>query len=280
MADDVTGGDFSYDRAALDAVERLFWRELWQSAAPDAIEERGIQIETFGPIQATVVADLPEHQMMNLVLGADEAGAVEGGHLAEAIEWVDSLGVDYYVPLTPGAPGALSAEDWLNRRGFERASRWIKFVRDSSPPALPTPPGVQVFEVEKDEGEGLAGIAARGFGLPPWAGTFFFDLAGRPGWRCYVAVVDGDSQACGAMFIHDGVAEFGVAATLESARGRGCQTALLQRRIVDAIEAGCGAMFVEAGERPPDPPAIAYRSMVRAGFRAAYLRPNWQPPRS
>jgi GNAT superfamily N-acetyltransferase len=279
LADDVTGGGFSYDRAALDRVERLFWRELWEAAAPDAIEEQGIQLETFGPIQASIVADLPDHQMMNLVLGADEAGAVEEGHLGDAIEWVESFGVDYYVPLTPGAPGTLSAEDWLNRRGFERNNRWIRFVRDAEPPAMSTPPGVEVFELGKDEGEGLAGIAASGFGLPPWAGTFFFDLPGRPGWHCYVAVVDGDSQACGAIFVHGGIAEFGVAATLESARGRGCQTALLHRQISDAIAAGCHTLLVEAGERPPDPPAVSYRNIVKAGFKAAYLRPNWQPPR-
>jgi GNAT superfamily N-acetyltransferase len=276
---DGRGDGFPHDHAALDRVERLFWRELWETAAPDAIEERGIQLETFGPIQASIVADLPDLQMMNLILGADEPRAVEGGYLDEAVEWVESFDVDYYVPLTPGARGALSAEDWLNRSGFERASRWIKFVRDAAPPELPQPPGVEVYEVEQDEGEGMATIAAQGLGLPPWAGTFFFDLPGREGWRCYVAVVDGVSQACGAMLMHEGIAELGVAATLESARGRGCQTALLRRRILDAVEAGCHTLFVEAGERTPDSPATSYRNIVRAGFRAAYLRPNWQPPR-
>lgn len=278
MAENRVGG-FSYDHAALDRTERLFWREIWESAAPDAIEERGIELETFGPIQASIVADLPGVQMMNLVLGADEPNAVEEGHLEEAIEWVESFGVDYYVPLTPGALGTPSAEDWLNRRGFEQASRWIKFVRGASPPELPEPPGVEVFELEKGEGEGLATIAAEGFGLPSWAGTFFFDLPGREGWRCYVAVVDGIGQACGAMLVHEGLAGFGVAATMESARGRGCQTALLHRRILDAVASGCHTLIVEAGERTPDPPATSYRNIVQAGFRAAYLRPNWQPRR-
>lgn len=279
MANGPGGGGRPFDHAALDRTERLFWRELWETAAPDAIEERGIELETFGPIQATIVADLSECQAMNLVLGADEPGAADEGHLEEAIDWVESFEVDYYVPLTPVAEGAAAAEDWLNRSGFERASRTIKFVRDASPPRLPEPPGVTVYEVEQDEGEGMATIAAEGFELPPWAATFFFDLPGRPGWRCYVAVIDGISQACGAMFMHERIAEFGVAATLESARGRGCQTALLRRRILDAIDAGCHTLFVEAGERNPDPPAVSYRNIVRAGFKAAYVRPNWQPPR-
>jgi GNAT superfamily N-acetyltransferase len=278
MADDGTGGEPSYDHPALNRTERLLLREIWKSAAPDAIEERGIELETFGPIQASIVAGLPEAQMMNLVLGADEPNATEDGHLAEAIEWVESFGVEYYVPLAPGARGTPSAEDWLNRRGFERARSWVKFVRGVSPPEPVDPPGIEIFELKQDEGEALAAIAAEGFGLPLWAGTLFFDLPGREGWRCYVVVVDGIGQACGAMFMHEGIAGLGVAATLRSARGRGCQAALLRRRILDAAAAGCHTLVVEAGDRMPDPRAIGYRDIIRAGFRAAYVRTNWQPP--
>ena len=77
------------------------------------------------------------------------------------------------------------------------------------------------------------------------------------------------------MQIHDGVAEFGIAATLEPARGRGCQRALLRHRLLDAAEAGCHTLFVETGERVPDRPSTSYRNVLRAGFEEAYLRPNW-----
>ena len=80
------------------------------------------------------------------------------------------------------------------------------------------------------------------------------------------------------MLADDGVAEFGLAATLEPARGRGCQLVLLRRRIVDAAAAGCHTLFVETGERVPDRPAGSYRNILRAGFEEAYLRPNWQRP--
>lgn len=119
-------------------------------------------------------------------------------------------------------------------------------------------------------------IAATGFGLPAWAATFFADLPEHPDWRCYVARVDDETQACAAMRIHEGVAEFGIAATLEPARGRGCQLALLHRRILDATEAGCHTLFVETGERVPDRPSASYRNILRAGFEEAYLRPNWR----
>ena len=121
-------------------------------------------------------------------------------------------------------------------------------------------------------------IAATGFGLPAWGAAFFADLPGREGWRCYVARVDGEAQACAAMLIQGDLAEFGIAATLEPARGRGCQRALLRRRIRDAAEAGCRTLFVETGERVPDRPSASYKNILRAGFEEAYLRPNWSRP--
>ena len=77
------------------------------------------------------------------------------------------------------------------------------------------------------------------------------------------------------MLIQGDLAEFGIAATLEPARGRGCQRALLHRRILDAADAGCHTLFVETGERVPDRPSASYRNILRAGFEEAYLRPNW-----
>ena len=103
-------------------------------------------------------------------------------------------------------------------------------------------------------------------------------MPGREGWRCYVARVDGAAQACAAMLVDGDIAELGIAATLEPARGQGCQLALLHRRIADAVEAGCRLLFVETGERAEDRPAGSYRNILRAGFEEAYLRPNWQRP--
>lgn len=90
-----------------------------------------------------------------------------------------------------------------------------------------------------------------------------------------MARIDGRSQACAAMLVDGDVAEFGIAATLEPARGRGAQLALLHRRILDAAAAGCETLFVETGERVPNRPSASYRNILRAGFEEAYLRPNW-----
>ncbi|MFL5899326.1 MAG: GNAT family N-acetyltransferase [Solirubrobacterales bacterium] len=265
-----------YDPVALDRTERRFWRDVWASVPRPVAAERGIEQRGFGPLQATIVGDLAELPMLNMILGAPEAGEED---LADAVAWTEKHGVSPCIPVTPGLGGSAAAETWLRSHGFGRAYSWMKFVRDAHPPRFPVPEGIEVVELTATDEEPIGAIAAVGFGLPAWGAEFFARLPDTAGWRCYVAKVGGKAQACAAMLVEDGLAEFGIAATLEDARGRGCQTALLHRRIGDAAEAGCRTLFVETGERVPGRPSASYRNILRAGFEEAYLRPNWQRPR-
>lgn len=263
----------SYDPIALDRVERRFWRDIWESVPAPVAAEHGIEMRRFGEIQVGAVRDLGQVPVLNLALGAAEASERD---LAYAIAWAEEQGVSPTVPVTPGLEGSKRAERRLQSHGFERGYTWMKFVREPHAPRFPAPDGVEVVDLSGEDEEPFGAIAAVGFGFPAWGADFFVRLPSADGWRCYVAKVDGEAGACAAMLIEDGIAEFGVAATLEEARGRGCQTALLHRRICDAAEAGCHTLFVETGERVPGRPAASYRNILKAGFEEAYLRPNWQ----
>ncbi len=278
MADGKTAGGVEFDHRALDRVEKRFWRDIWESVPAEVAAEREVEVRDFGPVQATVAGALASVGMMNLVLGATEPGAIADGHLVTASEWVKSRGASSYVPVAPGLPESEAATSWLAANGFSPAYAWMKFVRDAHPPRFAAPKDVEVLEVTDATREPFGMIAATGFGLPVWAAAFFADLPGHPDWHCYVARVDGEAQACAAMLVQEEVAEFGIAATLEPARGRGCQRALLRQRILDAAAAGCRTLFVETGERVPDRPSASYRNILRAGFEEAYLRPNWERP--
>jgi hypothetical protein len=275
MRDDEAAPAVELDRRALDRVERRFWRDIWEAVPGDVAGEHGIEMREFGPVQASATTALPGVGMLNLVLGSTEPGAVEDGHLAAATDWMRSHGVEHYVPATPGLPETEAAERWLADNGFAPGYAWMKFARDTHPPRFAVPGDVEVIELSDPELEPFGMIAATGFGLPAWAAGFFAALPRREDWRCYVARVDGTTQACAAMLIQGDVAELGIAATLEPGRGRGCQLALLHRRILDSAGAGCRTLFVETGERVPGRPSASYRNILRAGFREAYLRPNW-----
>ncbi|HEV7483592.1 MAG TPA: hypothetical protein VGO13_10890 [Solirubrobacterales bacterium] len=279
MTAEETGDGTAVERRRLDRTERRFWREIWESVPVEVAAEHGVELKAFGPLQTSLATGFPGRTMMNLLLGAAEPGAVADGQLAAAVAWADSRGVDASVPVTPGLPDSEAAEEWLAANGFSPGYAWMKFVRDAHPPRFKVADDIEVIELSGPEQEPFGMIAATGFGLSAWAAAFFADLPGRERWRCYVAQVDGAAQACAAMLVDGAVAELGIAATLEPARGRGCQPALLHRRILDAAAAGCDTLLVETGERVPGRPSASYRNILRAGFKEAYPRPNWQRAR-
>lgn len=272
----VTKGGTEYDPAALDRTEARFWREAWDAVPAAVAAARGVRRKEFGPIQATVVSALPEARTLNLLLGAAEGDAAAEGFLAEAIEWARGRLAHAFVLLAPERPGTLTAEATLAAAGYERAAGWMRFVRDAHPPRFAVADDVEVVAVDgSDTGAPFGTIAALGFGLPAWAASLFAPLPGLPDWRCYLARVDGEPRAAAAMLLDGEVAELGIAATLEGGRRRGCQLALLRRRIEDAAAAGAHTLFVETGERVPGRPSLSYGNILRAGFEEAYLCPGW-----
>lgn len=272
------GVEMEYDSATLETVSKRFRRDMWELAPDDAVIESGVKMKSFGPVQATAFAELFEVPRVNVIEGAAEPGAVADGHLARAIEWMRAHEVEYRVHVASGRPETEAAETWLESRGFDRRCDWAKFVRDASMPRLTQPPEIEIVELLPEEGEGMDSIASDALGLPFIAALLFYDLPRLSSWRCYVALLEGELVACGSMLIDGDVAEFGVDATVEHARGRGCNLALLRRRILDARRAGCHTFFADLGECEPGASDAIRRNLLRAGFDEGYVNSCWQRP--
>jgi GNAT superfamily N-acetyltransferase len=77
--------------------------------------------------------------------------------------------------------------------------------------------------------------------------------------------------AGGSLFLDDGVALLGGAATVPMMRGRGLQRALLHERVRYAADHGCdiGMMVVVPGND-------SQRNAERNGFRLTYTRTKWK----
>jgi hypothetical protein len=274
-----TNGGTEFDPVALERTEARFWREIWDAAPSGVAVAKGVRRAKFGPVQATVCAAQPRVRMLNLILGGAGADAAAEGFLEEAAEWTREQGVDGFALLDPNLPGAAAAERVLTRSGFEQDHAWMRFVRDAHPPRFKVSGEVEVVEVGGADESPFGSIAALGFGLPAWTASLFAPLPGLADWRCYLALVDGEPQACAAMLLDGEVAELGVMATLEGGRRRGCQLALLARRIADAAAAGARTLCVETGARVPGRPSTSYANVLRAGFEEAYLCPGWTDAR-
>jgi hypothetical protein len=277
---DRTNGGTEFDPVALERTEARFWREIWDSVPAAFGVAKGVRRAEFGPVQATVAAAVPEQRFMNLILGAAGADAAAEGFVEEAVGWVRERGVRGFALVDPNLPGAAAAARALTAAGYEREHDWMRFVRDAHPPRFKVADDVEVVELDGSDADAPFGsIAALGFGLPPWVASLFAPLPALPDWRCYLARIDGEPQACAAMLLDGEVAELGVAATLEGGRRRGCQLALLARRIEDAAAAGARTLFVETGARVPGRPSTSYANVLRAGFQEAYLLPGWADAR-
>jgi hypothetical protein len=272
----VTQGGSEFDPVALERIELRFWREIWDAAPRAFAVAKGVRRAEFGPVQATVTAAMPEERALNLILGGASGVAAAEGSLDEAIEWTREQETRGYALLTPERPGTASAEAALAAAGFERTDGWMRFVRDVHRPRFEVADDIEVIELDGSEEDAPFGtIAALGFGLPAWTASFYAPLPALPDWRCYLALIDGEPQACAAMLVDGELAKFGIAATLEGGRRRGGQLALLRRRIEDAAAAGVRTLAVETGERVPGRPSTSYANILRAGFEEAYASPGW-----
>ena len=95
----------------------------------------------------------------------------------------------------------------------------------------------------------------------------------RPNTPCFLAEIDGEPIAAGAVILFDGVALLAGACTIPRFRKQGAQRALLEHRLRFAVERGCDiAMMVAA------PGSSSQRNAERQGFRIAYTRIKWCLP--
>jgi DNA-binding winged helix-turn-helix (wHTH) protein/GNAT superfamily N-acetyltransferase len=95
----------------------------------------------------------------------------------------------------------------------------------------------------------------------------FMDASITPGFRHYVARVDGRAVGVGSLRIDRPLAQFAGGGTLPEFRGRGVQKALLQHRLQEARNAGCEIAVITA---PPG--SRSEENALRSGFALLYSR--------
>jgi len=182
-----------------------------------------------------------------------------------------------YCPLTD--PSLL---ELTKQRGYGIAELNNVLVRKLDPAEkFAVPPGVAIRAARPDEALAFSSILRRSFfpdgGEPEGFDDMLSPMFAFPGSLTFVAEIDGELVATGAGMIipeHKVVGLYG-AATLNEHRGRGLQTAMLERRMQVAAEAGCEyAVIVTLGG------TTSQRNAERLGFRVAYSKATLikQPP--
>lgn len=228
-------------------------------------------IAAFGAARAVLTPQLGDADFLNTVhrLLPDDAEQVPriAAHYAEA-------GVQPWFELMP-APGFDRLADALAEAGGRQVGFLAMSERDlPAPPAGPLPVGVTVEVVGADV-EDFARVLPEGHGVPADRRELAIqrsrEHAGVAGVRLYLARVERVPAAAAVLFLVPPVAYLANASTLELHRRRGCQSALIARRLADAAEAGCTrvAVITEWGSQ-------SHANMARAGFRGSYTKAVWK----
>ena len=170
------------------------------------------------------------------------------------------------------------AEDWLESRGYEPGSAMRRYLRPATTRGEEVPSPIAIRELDAMETEGMSHIVTKSLDLSSLATVLMFGLPERKGWRCYAASLDGWEVACGSMLTMNNLAWLALDATLPAARGRGCHTALIARRLADAARAGCDSVVAEVCDDDTASPTAA-TNLTKAGFLEIPGVCNWQRPR-
>lgn len=257
----------------VERIEQHAWMEIFRQAPPDfaaAVRMRAEPIADGGLLVGGRVPGI----MFNRALGVGLETAIAPETLDAIVQRFAEAGVRKYA--VQPSPTILTDElhEALEARGFLRRDNWVKMVRGTEPaPAVAT--DLRVERVGPEQAVRFAVTACGGLGVPETMAPWLAAGVGRPGWRHYLAYDNDRPVGTGALYLRDDVAWLGIGSTLPAARRRGAQSAIMARRIDDAIALGCTIIETETREETAEHSNPSYRNMVRTGFRLAYARPNY-----
>lgn len=263
----------------MERIERAALRSLHE-AADEALKERlGLATHEIGGALVSVAAALPASAIVvnrTQGLGLEQRAARSDVEAITAL-YRDSSVERNFVHLHPKAePSELA--DWLVAAGLEKVRGWMKFSRGPEPPPE-RETDLSIRQIGPEHGLAFGRIAAAAFDLGDEAAPWIAGLAVRPGWRLYMSFAGDEPAGTGALFVMDGIAWTDWGATAPAFRRRGGQGALLAHRIREAIGLGCRRIITATGEEVPGDPQHSYSNILRMGFKEAYIRENYAPPK-
>lgn len=205
-------------------------------------------------------------------IGVGVAERVTGADVDRIEEFFRSRGAACAIHITPWTDRTLLAH--LSSRHYQFFEFENVFVqRIDAIASTATDPAIEVRRIRSDEAATWAQVCAAGFATEGIDEDALLEIGeaftAAEGGRCYLASIEG--TPCGAaasVSVRDlsVVGLFG-AATLPDFRGRGVQSALVARRLTDAIGEGCELVFVSTL-----PGSASHRNVLRRGFELVYTK--------
>ncbi len=243
--------------------------------ARNAVSQAAAEARVFdGTIAIYDGAESPFSQTFGLGL----FGAADEEALAGVERFFFERKADTQHEVSPFAGIEVTAR--LVARGYvpiELSTVLVQSIPELVVPTSPLQFEVRVIDPIRD-GDVWVATSLAGWGSEPGVGDFIRELlvvnTRNHAMTHYLVEHEGVPISTGSLGVHDGVALLAGASTIPSARGRGAQSVLLARRLVDARARGCElAMIVSSvGSQ-------SQRNAERIGFAVAYTRTKWKRAR-
>ena len=256
------------DRAIANRFELTHaWRSICYAEAQCVLHpESGATSEPIAGGWAVYAGD---SSPLNRAVGFGMAGPVTAADLDHWEQFYRSRGVAPRIDLCPLAHQ--SVLEALKTRTYYVDEYHMVLARplDDAVDDAPLPIGVRIALAAPIDADLWIRTVAQGFDANSKPDPRTIGIAAPNFYAsnaiCYLAWVDGVPAGGGAMYIHEGVAEFGGASTRPEFRRHGIQAALLRARLRSAREQGCQYAIVLT-----NPGTDSQRNVERAGFRPAY----------
>lgn len=261
-------------RSRCETVERAALASLHEAATPDVRERLGMRLERIGDAIASIVPGI-DSIIVNRVIGLGVERPASREDVERIADRYREAGVRRHLVHLDASARPDELEGWIQAAGYGSYRAWVPFERRGQEPPSQSPSDLVVRPTTPEDAPEFGAIVADGFDLGEDGAPLIAGLTAHPAWRTYLTT-DGDEIAGAAgLFVHDRAAWLDWAATRPEFRRRGSQTALLARRVADAVEAGCDVLFTETGEAVPGDPQHSYHNIEAAGFEAGRPRANW-----
>lgn len=259
----------------LEANEIAAYRSLFEVGAA-LFGDSAFQVESAGGATAFLSPLVGKPGVFNRVLGLGLRNPVRPPELIGLAEHFRGAGCAPSFELPPSLVDTGAAEA-LRALRIRRAGTAVVLQRRLiGEAAAPMPrdkkPALLTLAAQGAQCRVAATICAEIFRMPMTVLSLLQALQDEPGWQLWLALLDGRPAGAALSFTRGSSAWFGWAATLPAFRGQGVKGALDEARIDAAVAAGCDVISSDTALGTTAVPDHSLRSLMRSGFRPAYLR--------
>jgi len=257
--------------------EMTCWRTWYMAPGPALTDQLGIRFENLYGAQLAISAKL-DHLLFNRVLGIGNDEPVSPAIVDRIVQTYIGSGVHrFFMQVSPVAePKVLTG--WLKDRGFEMVEPWAKLHRGTAPvKEIDFAPTIELIaSADREKAAAWGRIVQTAFEYPPETAEWFAGLVDLARWRAYLAYEGEKAVGAAALFVNGDWCSFEIGVVLPEAQGRGIHSAMIARRVQDALAAGCKVMTMETSAEKGQGRAQSFRNARRMGFELAYFRENWE----